>query len=74
MKKEDFDAFAAAALNTMDDSINTEYWATDRQILESLLQDARNTLFGQQLKDESEHAEYLRLKEKFEAKLKEKNT
>ena len=64
--KEDFDAFAAAALSTMDDTENTEYWATERNILDCLLSQARSSLFGQEIKDEAEHAEYLKLKAKFE--------
>jgi hypothetical protein len=66
MKKEDFDAFAAAALSAMDDTEHTEYWATERNILDGLLSQARSSLFGQEIKDEAEYAEYLKLKAKFE--------
>ena len=66
MKKEDFDTFTAAALSVMDDTVDAEFWDTERNILDSLLAQARTSLFAQQIQDEAEHAEYLRLKAKFE--------
>jgi hypothetical protein len=70
MKKEDFDAFAAAALSTMDNTMKTEYWGTERNILDDLLSQARRTLFGQEIEDEVEYAKYLKLKAKFEGEVK----
>jgi hypothetical protein len=67
MKKEDFCAFAAAALSIMDDKLKTEYWGTERNILDDLLSQAKSSLFGKEIKDEAEYAKYLKLKAKFEA-------
>ena len=66
MTKEDFDVFVAVALDVVDDTMRTEYYDTEREILKDLLSMARGYLFTQVLKDEAEHAEYLRLKAKFE--------
>jgi hypothetical protein len=66
MKKEDFDAFAAAALSTADNTHDVEYYATEQEILEGLLAQARDVLFAQEHQDEAEYAEYLKLKAKFE--------
>ena len=70
MKKEDFDAFAAAALSTMDNTVETEYWGTEREILDGLLTQATTWLFRQEAKEAAEYAEYLKLKAKFEGESK----
>lgn len=68
MTLEKFDEFAQLVLANLSDYGKNEVFDTDQNIARDLLDHARSVIFAEELAEQSEYREYLRLKAKFDPK------
>lgn len=66
MTIEKFDEFAQLVLANLSNHGKNEVYDTDQNIARDLLDHARSVIFAEELAEQSEYREYLRLKSKFE--------
>lgn len=70
MKLEEFDKFAKLVLDSMNETNKDEFYGSEYSICKQFLESARLDNFSEEIKNQEEYQEYLRLKAKFEPETK----